>query len=169
MNGRPSAPQRCTSKLTLDGRVIQLFTVNHGHSWEALMNHRIKVASCLAVVLLTAASPRPAWAQAPTVEQLAARIAELEKRVLEFEQRLRALESPQVTARPDNRAVRGNSRDIANWRQLRVGMTMDHVSDLLGQPERVVVTGLTTWYFPNRAHVMFNLQAKVMGWEEPSQ
>jgi hypothetical protein len=33
----------------------------------------------------------------------------------------------------------------------------------------VVVTGLTTWYYPNRAHVMFNLQSRVMGWEEPSR
>jgi outer membrane protein assembly factor BamE (lipoprotein component of BamABCDE complex) len=130
------------------------------------MKPQITFASFLAVVFLAAVSPRQAWAQAPTVDQLVTRVAELERRVAELEQRLRALEVPEVTARPENRAVRGNSEDIANWRQLRVGMTMEQVSNLLGEPDRVVVIGLTTWHYPNRAHVMFNPQSRVSGWEE---
>jgi hypothetical protein len=134
------------------------------------MRYRIILANYLAFACLAAFSPRPALAQVPTVEQLVTRIAELEKRIAELEQRLHAVEGLQTPTRPENRAVRGNARDLGNWRQLQLGMTMNQVSELLGQPERVSAIITISWSYPNRGSVVFNAQSKtVMGWEEPSR
>jgi hypothetical protein len=44
--------------------------------------------------------------------------------------------------------VRGNWRDVANWRQLKKGMKMDQVKDLLGEPDKVMASAtLTLWYW----------------------
>jgi hypothetical protein len=133
------------------------------------MKHRVLLAVCLVFVFLTASTPRQALAQVPTVEQLTARVAELDRRVAELEHRLRILEGP--TARPENPAVRGNWRDIANWRKLQAGMTMDQVSDLLGPPEKVVASGpMALWYFGKGGggNVTF-MSNKLNGWSEPSR
>jgi hypothetical protein len=53
--------------------------------------------------------------------------------------RTRAGASPSPARRPPV-AASTKWRDVQNWRQLRLGMTMDQVRALLGEPERVDAT-----------------------------
>jgi cell division protein FtsB len=135
------------------------------------MKHRILLASTVVFAFLATTTPRHAWAQVPTVEQLTAQVAHLERRVDELEKRLRALETPQITLQSENRVARGDWRNVANWRRLRDGMSMDQVAELLGQPDKVEAGYVTFWYYgyPGGGHVRYSSSKKLDGWSEPSR
>jgi hypothetical protein len=91
-----------------------------------------------------AASSVPAIAagQEASADSLHHRIDLLERRTIDLEARVRELEAL-FRAEPARRppvAASTKWRDVQNWRQLRMGMTMDQVRALLGEPERVDAT-----------------------------
>jgi len=137
------------------------------------MTFRLLVSAMLAVAGILIA-PHAAFSQSPSAEQLLARVRQLERRVDELEQRLRRIES-QKESQPatETRAPTGNWRDIDNWRRLKIGMTMNQVSDILGRPEKVDAgLSLIFWYwgYPSGGEVFFdNDTNKVRGWSEPSR
>jgi outer membrane murein-binding lipoprotein Lpp len=134
------------------------------------MKLRVIFASVVASAVLAASTPQLASAQAPTVEQLTARIGDLERRVADLEQRIRALQGVQAAARPERPAVSGSSLDIGNWRRLDMGMTMPEVSRLLGEPVRVDALGNINWLYQSGGMVTFDPRSKkVQGWQEPSR
>jgi len=121
----------------------------------------------LRVALLTAfvtfSIPAVAPAQQPSADSLLRRIEHLEQRVRELEAVLKGESSRDLSV-----PTSAKSRDLQNWRRLRIGMKMDEVRALLGEPERVVVIGSTTWSYPG-ASVSFDLRGKLEGWSEPSR
>lgn len=97
---------------------------------------------------------------------------QLERRAADLEARIGDLEQSRTTAKTQARfgPVSANWRDIQNWRQLRLKMTMDQVRALLGEPERVEVLGpFTIWRWESaHASVTFaNERDKLESWSEP--
>lgn len=124
--------------------------------------------------VLLSSSPR-VLGQDNNMRKLESRIAELEQIVSLLQQRIDELEAI-VEGRKEkvqvSGAVKGNWRELRNWRQLRRGMTMQQVEDLLGEPETVQVSGsLTFWYwsYPGGPRVTFDRSNRVYGWSEPSR
>ena len=62
-------------------------------------------------------------------------------------------------------------KNRAQWRKLRIGMTMDQVRQILGEPPKVNVRSYSIiWYYPSAlgGNVDFNTSTrKVDGWSEP--
>ena len=108
--------------------------------------------------------PAVAAGQQPSVDSLLRRIDSLEQRV-------RALESRTKVEPLRDQPVPDASKwqDLANWRRLRIGMKMDEVRALLGEPETVDANPVTiTWHYPGGPQVSFaSLSGKVEGWREP--
>jgi hypothetical protein len=126
----------------------------------------------LLLVFALAVLASPADAQGADVQVLNRRVEQLERRIAELERRLQTFEaSPQPPRLDATRAASGDWKQLGNWRRLRQGMTMDDVSTLLGQPDRVKVVVLTEWTygrFPDGGSVIFDAQSqKVIGWTEP--
>jgi hypothetical protein len=114
----------------------------------------------------------PAKAQESEVQVLNRRVEQLERRVAELERRLQAVDaSPQPTRLDATRSAPGDWKEIGNWRRLRQGMTMDEVSALLGQPDRVDVSGFAWWTYgtgSDGGSVTFDARSqKVTAWSEP--
>jgi hypothetical protein len=114
----------------------------------------------------------PAKTQESEVQVLNRRVEQLERRVAELERRLQALDaSPQAPRLDAPRPAPGDWKQIGNWRRLRKGMTMDEVSALLGQPDRVDAIGFTTWTYGTvfaGGNVLFDERSqKVTAWSEP--
>jgi hypothetical protein len=119
--------------------------------------------------------PVAAAAQEASVDSLLRRIDVLERQTIDLERRVRELEA-MIMVEPSGlrpAAVSLQSRDIQNWRRLRLNMTMDQVRALLGEPERVEVLGpFTSWLWSSLggANVRFdNRSGKVDAWSEPRQ
>jgi hypothetical protein len=126
----------------------------------------------LFLVLALSFGVRPVQAQDSAVEVLSQRVEKLEHQVAELELRLRALEAPAQPARVDaTRAAAGDWKQLANWRRLRQGMTMDDVTMLLGQPDRVNASSyLVLWYYGDISggSITFDARSqKASGWSEP--
>jgi hypothetical protein len=114
--------------------------------------------------------PAAAAGQQASADSLHRRIDLLERRTIDLEARVRQLEAlfRAEPARSLPGAASTKGRDIQNWRQLRMGMTMDQVRALLGEPERVVANpGMSIWYWDSPATVTFDRRSKVTGWMEP--
>ena len=117
--------------------------------------------------------PTPCLAQQDRTKLLEQRVAALERVVLMLQQRVAkleaALERPYKSVRPG--VAKGNWREKSNWRRLRKGMTMDQVTELLGEPEKVRAGSyLTVWYWghPGGGSVDFDGEtSRVDGWDEP--
>ena len=113
----------------------------------------------------------PARPQGSDPKLLSDRVAELERQVAALERRLRALEPPSQRAHDDTPGkAPGDWKQLANWRRLRHGMTMDEVTTALGQPDRVdATTYLVIWHYGELSggSVSFDQGSKVSGWSEP--
>ena len=116
----------------------------------------------LLAALATSFVPAVALGQATSPDSLLRRIELLEERVRELEALVK-VEPSRAQPVPDSRKW----KDLANWRQLRLGMKPDEVRKLLGEPERVDAGPVTWWRWPD-AHVHF-MDGKVSGWSEPSR
>jgi len=130
---------------------------------EKMTKKLIKIAVCIIILI----APSLALS-APASE---ARIADLERTVLNLQQRVTALEARPAQADEGARTTLikpGNSADIKNWRQLRLGMKEQDVERLLGSPKNVMVTQVFfVWYYSG-GNVNFNAESgKVDGWSEP--
>jgi hypothetical protein len=127
--------------------------------------------AALCVAFAVSSTPTIAPGQVASTESLAPRIDLLERRVADLERRVRELEAlikvgpaPEQPI-PDSRKW----QDLANWRRLQRGMTMNEVRALLGEPERVEALVWTIWYWNEReAEVRFDIRSgKVDAWSEP--
>lgn len=122
---------------------------------------------------LAAAIPSVAAGQRVSTDSLLRRIDSLERRTVDLERRVAELEAL-IRVEPSRvRTVPASSdpRDVANWRRLRRGMTMDAVRALLGEPESVNSNPIvTTWRYPDFGSVTFSSSSeKVDGWSEPQR
>ena len=129
------------------------------------------MTAILRVVLLSAfaatAIPSTAAGQDTSTASLVRRIERLERANADLEQRVRELESLVKAQPPQPPRIPGltASQDLANWRKLRIGMTMDEVRALLGEPGHVDAGPVTNWWWDD-ARVTF-IDSKVEGWSEP--
>ena len=130
----------------------------------------VSIALPVVIVALIVA-PRSATAQETDVAALLTRLQELEQTVVLLERRIAVLESaaPAPAVGQSQAATDpGNWRELANWRQLRRGMKMDEVRELLGEPARVEAIAFIRWYFGILGYVQFDADSRrVEGWSEP--
>lgn len=125
------------------------------------------VKAALFAAVAAAFIPSSAAGQGASADGLLRRIDSLERQVVELQRRVAQLESPARVAPARVRASTGDSRDLANWRKLRRGMSMQAVRELLGEPEQVSASSaFTTWDYPNYSNVRFD-DDRVAGWSEP--
>jgi hypothetical protein len=126
--------------------------------------------AALLTSLVAASVPTVAAGQGTSIDSLLRRIDVLEHRTIDLEQRVRELEAL-IKAEPTPSwriPASANWRDLANWRRLRVGMTMDEVRALLSEPKRVDVGPWTYWRYSDHANVYFDTRSgTVLGWSEP--
>lgn len=114
--------------------------------------------------------PAVAAAQGDTsTASLRRRIDILERANADLERRVRELEAVIKSASSEGRPIPASTRwrDLANWRRLRLGMSMDEVRVLLGEPDRVEASIFIYWRWTN-ANVYF-LDGKLKGWSEPDR
>ena len=92
--------------------------------------------AALLALLVAALTPAALAGQQQSSDSLVHRIVVLENTVAGLEQRVRELEAliKGEPSRPQPVAASTKWRDIANWRQLRLGMTTAQVRALLGEP-----------------------------------
>ena len=114
--------------------------------------------------------------QQSAVDGLRRRIDSLERRTANLEQRVRVLEALIQSQPSQARPVPTSSKwqDKANWRRLRIGMTMDAVRALLGEPEKVdVLAGVTLWYWDyssgSNTYLRFDPRGRLDAWSEPER
>ena len=123
----------------------------------------------LVAALAVSFSPAVAAGQDTTTAGLFRRVALLELANADLTRRVRALEALVKTEPSQGQSIATSTkwRDLANWRRLRRGMSMDQVRELLGEPERVDAGYITFWRWPD-GDVNF-IDSKVDGWSEPGQ
>ena len=118
---------------------------------------------------LTAASiPTVAVGQNVSADSLLRRIDSLQRRTADLERRVSELEALIKSEPSQGRPIPASTRsqDLANWRRLRLGMKMDEVRALLGEPARVeAAESVTVWYWAN-GNVQFSFD-KLSAWSEP--
>jgi hypothetical protein len=125
--------------------------------------------TALLAAFVAASIPAVASGQDTSTDSLLRRIELLERANTDLERRVRELESLIKSEPSKARPVPASTRwrDLANWRQLRQGMTMDEVRELLGEPERVDAGPVTYWRWAD-ADVFF-MSGKLEGWSEPKR
>jgi hypothetical protein len=138
--------------------------------------NRKSVSRILILFVFFIAAPGQARAQQAKVEELKRRVEKLEQLVGQLQRRVADLES-QIQGRQERKqpvVAKGNWREIGSWRDLRRGMTMEQVRELLGEPERVdagPVLIYWRWGEPLLGgSVSFDTDTnRVTGWAEPSR
>lgn len=120
-----------------------------------------------AVAIATASTPAIAVSQDPSTSSLLRRIEQLERANADLERRVLALESrlKGEQSRGQSAASAAKWRDVSNWRRLRMGMSMDDVRAVLGDPERVDAGTITWWHWPE-GYATFHRE-RLDGWSEP--
>jgi hypothetical protein len=123
--------------------------------------------TALLAAFAAASIPAVASGQDTSAASLLRRIELLEHANTDLERRVSELESLIKSKPSKGRSIPASTgwQDLANWRQLRLGMTMDEVRALLGEPERVEGGPITTWRWVD-ANVYF-IDGELKGWSEP--
>jgi len=123
----------------------------------------------LLAALAASSIPAVATGQGTSTDSLLLRIDLLERRTADLEQRVRELEAVIKSEPSQGQPIPASTRwrDLANWRRLRLGMKMDEVRALLGEPERVDAGYVTYWRWSG-ANVSF-ISGKLEGWSEPQR
>jgi hypothetical protein len=105
--------------------------------------------------------------QDTSAASLLRRIELLEGANTDLDRRVRELEAVIKSEPSQGQPIPASTRwrDLANWRRLHLGMKMDEVRALLGEPERVDAGYVTFWRWPG-ANVSF-ISGKLDGWSEP--
>jgi len=135
--------------------------------WKATMTAILRAT--LLAALAASSLPAVATGQGTSTDSLLRRIDLLERRTADLDQRVLELEALIKTEPARDQSVPASSkwRDLANWRRLRLGMKMDEVRALLGEPERVDAGYVTYWRWTG-ANVSF-ISGKLEGWSEPQR
>jgi len=127
-------------------------------------------AALLAVLVAVFA---PTVAEGKSSDSQVQRIVLLERTVAALEERVRVLEAL-IKVEPSGTQpvpTSANWQELANWRRLRRGMTMDQVRALLGEPERVDASKYyTNWSWGGSgesAMLMFDEGGGLTSWSEP--
>ena len=109
----------------------------------------LRPAALLVISLLSATTPASAQ-------------TDVQKRLddLDFERRVKALETGRQQAQGAPSATR------SGWRQLATGMSPEQVRELLGEPNRINAGGLAVWHWKNGGDVTF-INKRVTSWTEP--
>jgi len=98
---------------------------------------------------------------------LAARVADLERRVAKLEAQPG---SGRGAGDDKGSAPQPKWKDVSIWRQLSNGLSMEQIKTGLGEPTKVFQNGehRTTWYYgyPSGGTVEF-MDGRVFGWSEP--
>ena len=123
--------------------------------------------TALLAALAAASIPAVAAGQDTSTASLLRRIELLERANTDLERRVRELEAVIKSEPSQGPPIPASTRwrDLANWRRLRLGMKMDEVRALLGEPERVEAGYVTYWRWTD-ANVSF-VSGKLQGWSEP--
>ena len=123
--------------------------------------------AALVAALAAASIPTVAVGQNGSVDSLLRRIELLERANIELDRRVRELEALIKSEPSQGRPIPASTKwqDRANWRRLRLGMEMDEVRALLGDPEWVVAGAVTFWYWA-KGSVDF-MRGELSGWSEP--
>ena len=126
--------------------------------------------AALLAALAAASIPTVATGQDTTTASLLRRVELLERANTDLARRVSDLEALIKSAPSQSQPTPSPTKwqDLANWRQLRRGMSMDKVRGLLGEPERVDALVDIFWRWPN-AYVRFGRDGKLDGWSEPSR
>lgn len=90
----------------------------------------------------------------------------LEDRVLDLERRVEQLEKQvSQSASPANSPKQSSSQ---SWRSLKREMTENQVRSILGEPDRIQVTGrFTAWTYPGEGEALFDPNGRLRAWSEP--
>ena len=134
------------------------------------------VSGILILFLFFIVVPGQSWAQQAKLADLQRRVEKLEQLVGQLQRQVADLQSQTQGRQQQAQPVvpKGNWHELANWRHLQRGMTMDQVRELLGEPEKVVAGPvLIFWRWgesPHGGEVSFDADTnKVVGWSEPSR
>ena len=104
------------------------------------------------------------------VIELENRNAKLEKRVIELEKRVTKLEALLKTSTKEDIKYSEKWKNRSLWRQLRIGMSMNQVKSLLGEPRKIDGgSSFTYWYYSKvswHSRVIF-YDGRVDRWTEP--
>jgi hypothetical protein len=123
--------------------------------------------TALLAALAAASIPAVTAGQDTSAASLLRRIELLEGANTDLDRRVRELEAVIKSEPSQGQPIPASTRwrDLANWRRLHLGMKMDEVRALLGEPERVDAGYVTFWRWPG-ANVSF-ISGKLDGWSEP--
>lgn len=109
----------------------------------------------------------PIVAQSESNDELRMRIQDLETRVEALERII--LESGMGIPNLFEPSGQPNNQ-LASWRRLQNGMSVDQVRNILGEPLRIQRSGsLLTWYYSTRissSYLMF-MEDRLFSWNEP--
>jgi len=116
-------------------------------------------------IVLSLAWASPLFSQQEDISTLRQKNAALEAKVKELE----ALLKQHTEARKNQFSEDRGWQSKKNWRSLEVGMKQPQVTELLGEPVKVIKGVKTFWYYPNMygGHVSFDDKGSVSGWKEP--
>lgn len=125
--------------------------------------------AAILAAFVAASIPTLAAGQDTSAASLLRRVELLERANTDLERRVGELESLIKSAPTQSEPIPTPTKwqDLANWRRLRRGMSMDQVRALLGEPERVDAGYTTIWRWAY-ANVRF-VNEKLDGWSEPSR
>ena len=123
----------------------------------------IRFLACSIVFSLALASPL--FAEQEDISTLQQKNAALEAKVKELE----ALLKQCVEARNKRFSDDQGWQSKKNWRSLEVGMKETQVTNVLGEPVKVIKGVKTFWYYPNLygGYVSFDEKGSVSAWKEP--
>ena len=123
----------------------------------------------LFAALAASSIPAAATAQGTSTDSLLRRIELLERANTDLERRVCELEAVIKSEPSQGQPIQASTKwqDLVNWRRLRLGMKMDEVRALLGEPERVDAGYVTYWRWTG-ANVSF-ISGKLEGWSEPQR
>jgi hypothetical protein len=113
-------------------------------------------------LLMIAFGIAPSYAQDSEINRLQQKINELEQKIKKLETLLN--ESILI---PKNDSQGWYNKK--NWRKLEVGMTQNQVSEILGEPIKIIQGQKILWYYPNiyGGIVIFNDNGCLVSWNEP--
>ena len=120
------------------------------------INHRFLVFTFLLAICLKSQA-----SDTDRLNLLENEIKDLKARVSSLEQNG---QSKSATSKPT--ASSDGWKNLANWRNLKIGMSYQEIRSLLGEPMRVRGGPFTDWLYENRGFVVFH-EDKVYSWQEP--
>ncbi|MCZ6870610.1 MAG: outer membrane protein assembly factor BamE [Gammaproteobacteria bacterium] len=105
------------------------------------------------------------------VYRLKSEVSQLRSQVRSLERQVRQLEEQMRQVR-DRQPILANKMSTSPWHQLRVGMSKDQVTSLLGEPTEEdagagVDVGKDVWQYTERGHVEFDAAGRVSRWKAP--